>query len=164
MRRIFSESSFCNTGSHIATGIWSCHKPISQWQCSFHLKAALPLVKRLVTVSNHNITGPMGWVFVQVVFHFGKWQPHTYDKLWAFFLLMSYISHQICTCFCCAQACHGQFMVDLHGVYTHILQGYFTGTYHCPDAGEVTLMDMGKISCLKKQYTNQVHNHHATYH
>ena len=27
------------------TAIWRCRKPISQWQCSFHLNAALSLVK-----------------------------------------------------------------------------------------------------------------------
>ena len=30
---------------------WHYHKPVNQWQCSFHLKAALPLAKRLVSAS-----------------------------------------------------------------------------------------------------------------
>ena len=41
----------CNTKA-----IWHCYncKPFSQWQCSFHMKAALPLAERLVTVSHHH--------------------------------------------------------------------------------------------------------------
>ena len=33
-----------------------------------------------------------------------------------------------------------KFLVDLCGLFTYILQGYFTGT-----ASEITLKDMGKI-------------------
>ena len=32
---------------------WYCHKPISQWLCSFQIKATLPLAKRLATSSHH---------------------------------------------------------------------------------------------------------------
>ena len=43
----------------ITAAIWRCQKPIRQWQCSFNLKAALPLVKRLATASDRsNNTGP----------------------------------------------------------------------------------------------------------
>ena len=42
--------------------------------------------------------------------------------------------------------------MDLCGLFTHILQGNFTGTgaiiwlpYDCPSASEVTLEDMGEI-------------------
>ena len=42
-------------GSYITTSIWHCHKLISQWQCSFHLKAALLLGKRLATVSEFKV-------------------------------------------------------------------------------------------------------------
>ena len=38
-------------------------KPFSQWQCSFHLKAALPLAERLATVSDRCIqTLPRCWI------------------------------------------------------------------------------------------------------
>ena len=39
------------TGPCITTAMWRCRTPISQWQHSFHLKAALPLVKRLASMS-----------------------------------------------------------------------------------------------------------------
>ena len=43
----------------IDTTTWWCRKLISQWQCSFHLRAVLQLVKRLVTASDHSSsTGP----------------------------------------------------------------------------------------------------------
>ena len=38
----------------ITTATWRCHKHFSQWKCSFHLKAALPLVKRLATASDRS--------------------------------------------------------------------------------------------------------------
>ena len=41
-----------STGFCITAAIWHHHKPISQWQGSFHLKTALPLVKMLVTPSD----------------------------------------------------------------------------------------------------------------
>ena len=37
--------------SCITTPIWHCRKPISQWQCSFDLKAVLPLDTRFATLS-----------------------------------------------------------------------------------------------------------------
>ena len=37
----------CNT-----TVIWRCLDPINQWQCSFNLRAVMPLVKRLATLSD----------------------------------------------------------------------------------------------------------------
>ena len=40
--------------TRFTTATWRCRKPISQWQCSLHLKAALPLVKRLAIVSNRS--------------------------------------------------------------------------------------------------------------
>ena len=36
------------------TAIWCCYKLISQWQCNNQKKAALPVVKRLATTSNHS--------------------------------------------------------------------------------------------------------------
>ena len=43
----------------ITTVTWCCRKLISQWHCSVHLKAVLPLVKRLMTTSDHSSdTGP----------------------------------------------------------------------------------------------------------
>ena len=40
---------------HISSALQSeCRKTVVQWQCSFHLKAALPLVKRLVRTSDRN--------------------------------------------------------------------------------------------------------------
>ena len=54
-------------GPCLTTAIWRCCKPISQWQCSFHLKAALPLVERLATMSDCTSKTPtpqdMGWSF-----------------------------------------------------------------------------------------------------
>ena len=38
----------------VIAAIRHCGKPIIQWQCSFHLKAVLPLVKRLATDCSHN--------------------------------------------------------------------------------------------------------------
>ena len=44
---------------HLTLSIWHCLKLISQWQCSFHVKAALALAKRHVTASDHSSkTGP----------------------------------------------------------------------------------------------------------
>ena len=40
-----------NPGVCITTTIWRCRQPFSQWQRCFHMKTALPLAKRLVTVS-----------------------------------------------------------------------------------------------------------------
>ena len=53
------------------------------------------------------------------------------------------ISHEICTLFSRALFCCGYISVHVysHDVYTHILQGYFTGT----SASEVTLKDMVKL-------------------
>ena len=42
----------------ITITIWCYRNPISQWQCSFHLKAALSLVKKLATVSDHSSEQP----------------------------------------------------------------------------------------------------------
>ena len=41
------------SGPCITTAIWRCRKLSSQWQRSFHLKAALPLVKRRSYTSFH---------------------------------------------------------------------------------------------------------------
>ena len=43
----------------ITTVIQCCHKPFSQWQRSFHLKAALPLAERLMMTASdqHSVTG-----------------------------------------------------------------------------------------------------------
>ena len=43
----------------VATVIGHCGKAFNQWQHSFHLKAALPLARKLATVSDHcgNKTG-----------------------------------------------------------------------------------------------------------
>ena len=38
----------------ITTAIWRCRKPISQWYCGSHLKAALPLIKRLMIASDRS--------------------------------------------------------------------------------------------------------------
>ena len=46
-------------GPFSITPIWSCRKPISQWQCSFHSKGALQLVKRL-GIPNPNKTQQKG--------------------------------------------------------------------------------------------------------
>ena len=39
-------------GLYIITVTWCCCKPFNQWQCSFQMKAALPLAKRLSAVSD----------------------------------------------------------------------------------------------------------------
>ena len=56
-------------GTCIFTAIWYCPKSFNQWQCSFQMKAALPLVNRLVTASDRNNgTGPSVSLFFVVVF------------------------------------------------------------------------------------------------
>ena len=53
-----------DTGPLIVTVIWRCGRMIIQWQCSFCLKAALPLVKRLVMASDRsssNVGPKYGW-------------------------------------------------------------------------------------------------------
>ena len=42
----------CQPWVYITTAIWRCRKPLSQWQPSFHMKAALPLANRLATASD----------------------------------------------------------------------------------------------------------------
>ena len=52
-------------GLCITTTIWSCRKPISQWQFSFHMRATLSLVKKLETAQDRNgNTGP----WIQVIY------------------------------------------------------------------------------------------------
>ena len=56
-------------GTCVTTVIWYCHKSLNQWQCSFQMKAALPLVNRLVTASDRNNgTGPSVSLFFFCVF------------------------------------------------------------------------------------------------
>ena len=52
----------------ITAVIWHCHKPLTQWQCSFQMKAALPLGNRLSTASDQP------WYTV------GPWAPSQYPK------------------------------------------------------------------------------------
>ena len=40
-------------GVCITTAIWHCHKPFSQWQRSFQMKAALPLAEMLATALHY---------------------------------------------------------------------------------------------------------------
>ena len=54
------------TGPRITIAIWRCHKPISQWQWSFHLKAAVLLVRRLATSDRSYNTGP--WPLIIVLY------------------------------------------------------------------------------------------------
>ena len=58
--------------------------------------------------------------------------------------------------FCC-----GQISVS----FSHILQGYFTGTgtiHDCPSASEATLKNMGKY--ITRIHNNQLYNHNKTRH
>ena len=51
----FHENLFCIFGPALVKKIIRhCHKPFSQWQNSFHLKAVLSLAESLVTVSDHS--------------------------------------------------------------------------------------------------------------
>ena len=43
-----------NAGTCINAALWCCRKPIGQCQCSFYLKAVLPLVKMLAAASYRN--------------------------------------------------------------------------------------------------------------
>ena len=54
MIAVFSEifnMSTSGAGFCVTTAICRCHRQITQWQCSFHLKAALPLVKTVVQIA-----------------------------------------------------------------------------------------------------------------
>ena len=59
-----SPTAYRVTGPRIA--IWRCHKPISKWQWSFHLKAAVLLVRRLATSDRSYNTGP--WPLIIVLY------------------------------------------------------------------------------------------------
>ena len=50
-----------STLTYFTSPIWRCRKPINQWQCGFHMKAVLPLVKKLATASDRKLQGPQGW-------------------------------------------------------------------------------------------------------
>ena len=43
-----------NPGACITAAISCCRKPLNQWQCSFQMKAALPLANRLAAASDRN--------------------------------------------------------------------------------------------------------------
>ena len=66
--------------------------------------------------------------------------------------VIQYVQYQILSAFCCALLtlfwlCY-LFIVNSHDEFTHIPQGYFTGTgaiIWLPSASDVTLKDMGKL-------------------
>ena len=60
----------CNT-----TGTWRCRDPINQWQYSFNLKAVMPLVKRLATVSDSNNNTGFSPTSCPSVQHFSLFRP-----------------------------------------------------------------------------------------
>ena len=45
---VWAEHNNLIWGLSLHNMIWCCHKHFSQWQCSFQMKAALPLAERLV--------------------------------------------------------------------------------------------------------------------
>ena len=78
------------------TVTWHCRKHFNQWQQGFHLKAALPLAKRLVTVSdccNNNkpqdchpdcqntllVTSQVSWIMLTYNFETESHQGHNFE-------------------------------------------------------------------------------------